>query len=129
MRPILHNSKFYLLEIYFADASLPPPYFFERNPDGSLRRRVEGWSQLEEGIDLRGGANIVDASEPFVQAQGPLDGQGPSLSLGNTDNDDSRSLLLGPESLLESESLAASSMLDLCAQFTVVLTKFILIQV
>lgn len=73
---------------------------------------------------MRGGANIVNANEPFVQAQEQLDGTGPSLSLGHTDNDDSRSLLLGPESLLESESLAASSMLDLYAQFPVVVYMY-----
>ena len=77
---------------------------------------MEGWSQLEEGIDLRGGVNIVDASESFAQAPGLLDGAGSLLSLGHTDNDDSRSLLIGRESLLESESFAASSMLDLCAR-------------
>lgn len=30
------------------DASLPPPYFFERNEDGSLKVTIEGWGADEE---------------------------------------------------------------------------------
>lgn len=30
------------------DASLPPPYFFERNEDGSLRVIIQGWGADDE---------------------------------------------------------------------------------
>ena len=34
--------------ILMLDASLPPPHFFERNENGSLRVTIQGWGADEE---------------------------------------------------------------------------------
>ena len=46
--PLFLTSREFLLML---DASLPPPYFFERNEDGTLKEEVAGWQ--EEDAPLR----------------------------------------------------------------------------
>ena len=45
--PLFINSRTWLLML---DASLPGEPFFKRNPDGSLKRRVEGWGEEDHHL-------------------------------------------------------------------------------